>query len=168
MPGVRRARLGGVGGVAVLFLSSCATPLVVSPAPHAADPNCAAVMLAMPDTVGGLARRATTSQATDSWGDEYPIVVRCGVDVPGPSTDTCVTITTTGYTADWIVREEPDAWIATTYGRNPAVEAIVPKIRADAAVDEVLTELTPPASLAGTTGRACVGLGDAAAASPSP
>ncbi len=165
--GVRRGAIVIVGTLAVA-LSGCATPLVVSPAPHAADPHCASVMLAMPDTVGGLDRHATTSQATDAWGDEYPILVRCGVDVPAPTTDACVTITTTGYTADWIVREDNDSWIATTYGRNPAVEAIVPKIRADAAVDDVLSELTPPASQAPATGRACVGLDDAAGASPSP
>ncbi len=146
-------------------LVGCAPVLPVSPAPHAADPRCAAVMLAMPDTVGGLERRGTTSQATDAWGAEYPIVVRCGVDVPGPTTDTCVTITTTGYTADWVIRDDGDRWVATTYGRNPAVEAIVPKIRVDAAVDDVLTELTPPASQAPSTGRACVGLADA---SPAP
>ncbi len=148
-----------------LLATGCAAPLVVSPAPHAADPRCASVMLAMPDTVGGLARHATTSQATDAWGDDFAIVVRCGVDVPGPSTDTCVTITTAGYSADWVVRDDGDAWMATTYGRNPAVEAVVPKIRADAAVDDVLTALTPPASQAPSTGRACVGLGDA---SPAP
>ena len=114
----------------------------------------------MPGTLGGLERQSTTSQATDAWGDDYPIVARCGVDVPPPSTDPCVTIETTGYGVDWIVREEEDHWVATTYGRNPAVEALIPKIRADAAVDDLLAALTPPASLAPTTGRACVGLSD--------
>ncbi len=122
-------------------------------------------MLAMPGTVGGLARRATTSQATDAWGGDYPIVVRCGVDLPPPSTDPCVTIDTAGYSADWVVRDDGENWVATTYGRNPAVEAIVPKIRADAAVEDVLSSFTPPASLAPETGRACVGLADA---SPAP
>jgi hypothetical protein len=117
-------------------------------------------MLAMPGTLGGLERRGTTSQATDAWGEEYPIVARCGVDVPPPTTDPCVTIETTGYAVDWIIRDETDQWVATTYGRNPAVEALIPKIRADAAVDDLLAELTPPASLAPATGRACIGLGD--------
>lgn len=142
------------------FATACAPPLTVDPAPHAAVPGCARVILAMPDTVGGLARRDTTSQATDAWGDEYPIVVRCGVEVPGPTTDPCVTIDTGGYAADWVTRRVGDAWVATTYGRDPAVEAVIPQIRVDEAVGDVLAELTPAASLAAATGRACVGLDD--------
>jgi hypothetical protein len=120
-------------------------------------------MLAMPDTVGGLERRGTTSQATDAWGQEYTIVAKCGLDVPPPTTDPCVTIDTAGYSVDWIVHDGPHAWVATTYGRNPAVEVTVPKIRADAAINDLLAALTPPASLAPATGRSCVGLGDVTA-----
>jgi hypothetical protein len=122
-------------------------------------------MLAMPDTVGGLPRRGTTSQATDAWGSEYPIVAKCGVDVPAPTTDPCVTIDTVGYSVDWIVHDGADAWVATTYGRNPAFEVTVPRIQADAAIDDLLAALTPPASLAPATGRSCVGLGDVTAPS---
>ncbi len=154
--------------VAVGSLAACATPLPIDPAPHAADPNCARVMLAMPGAVGGLDRRGTTSQATDAWGSEYPIIAKCGVDVPAPTTDPCVTIATTGYTVDWIVHDGPDVWVATTYGRNPALQVIVPKIRVDSAMEDILSELTPPASLAPTTGHACVGLSDVGGVTPSP
>ena len=119
-------------------------------------------MLAMPNALGGLDRRGTTSQATDAWGTEYPIIAKCGVDVPGPTTDPCVTIDTTGYSVDWVVHEGADAWVATTYGRNPALEVTVPKIRVDAAINDLLAAFTPPASLAPATGRSCVGLGDLA------
>ena len=141
-------------------LAGCATPLPVDPAPHAADPDCARVMLAMPDALGGLERRGTTAQATDAWGAEYPIVAKCGADVPAPTTDPCVTVETAGYSVDWIVYDGADAWVATTYGRTPALEVTVPKIRADAAINDLLAALTPPASLAPATGRSCVGLGD--------
>ena len=116
----------------------------------------------MPDRLGGLERRATTSQATDAWGDEFAIVARCGVEVPGPSEDVCIAVETGGYAADWVISETEDSRIATTYGRNPAVEVTIPKIRADEAVADVLAELTPPVALADPTGRACVGLADAA------
>jgi len=119
-------------------------------------------MLALPDAVGGLDRRGTTSQATDAWGAKYPIVAKCGVDVPAPTTDPCVTIDTAGYSVDWVVHEGADAWVATTYGRNPALEVTVPKIRVDAAINDLLAAFTPPASLAPATGRSCVGLGDLA------
>jgi hypothetical protein len=168
VPPIHRYILVGACAAAVTLVG-CSTPLPLDPAPHAADPHCASVMLAMPDIIGGLARRGTTAQATDAWGSDHPVVAKCGVDVPGPTTDTCVTIQTAGYSVDWVVHDGTDSWIATTYGRNPAVEILVPKaVHADSAIEDILSELTPPASLAATTGRACVGLGDVGGISPSP
>ncbi len=113
-------------------------------------------MLAAPDTLGGLDARGTTAQAAEAWGVEFPIVVRCGIEIPTPSTDTCFTIDTGGYSADWVLQDSDDYWIAATYGRDPAVEVVVPKARADQALAEVLQDLTPSVALAPTTGRACL------------
>lgn len=143
-----------------LALSGCAHALVVEAAPHASDPDCARVMLAAPPTLGGLPARGTTSQATEAWGEEFPIVVRCGVEIPSPTTDHCVGVLVNSYAVDWVITERKDEWVATTYGRRPAVEAIIPKARADQALGDLLAELTPAASLAPLTGRSCVGPGD--------
>ena len=140
---------------AVATVAGCAAPLTVEAAPHAHHPDCAVVMLAAPPTLGGLELRATTAQAAEAWGDSFPIGVRCGVEVPPPTTDPCVTVEVAGGTLDWVVRDAGDAWVATTYGRDPAVEAVVPKERADEAVSDVLAEITPFAALAPRNGRQC-------------
>jgi hypothetical protein len=118
-------------------LAACAacTPAVsVDVAPHAADPVCASVVLALPAELAQFGHLNTTSQATAAWGDPAaPIVLRCGVDLLPPTTDKCVTATdSTGTSVDWVAVEgHPDAdtkarWTFTTYGREPAVEVTVP------------------------------------------
>ena len=102
MRGVRWFVLACAGA---LLLAGCSQPWVVDPAPYAADPDCARVMLAMPTVVGGLDVRATTSQATTAYGADDPIVVRCGVEPPGPTTDSCVAVDAGTGTQDWIVVE---------------------------------------------------------------
>jgi hypothetical protein len=106
----------------------------VPAAPYAADPRCAEIVLALPDELEGLPRLRTTSQATVAWGDPAaPVVLRCGVEPPAPTTDACVTADDGAGTAvDWVTRtgpEQPDGgaeWTFTTYGREPAVEVVVP------------------------------------------
>ena len=139
----------------VLAISGCTAPVVVEPAPYAGDPGCAAVMLGIPDEVGGLARLETSSQATAAYGDEPRIIVRCGVEVPGPSSERCLAIDTPAASADWLVLEEDDVWRAIAFGRNPAMEVVVPKIRADQAVGEILAVFSPSATLADRTGLEC-------------
>lgn len=151
---IRRALLPLVA-TSALMLAGCAHPLVVDPAPYAADPDCAPVMLAVPETVGGLATRGTTSQATQAWGDEFEIVARCGVEPPGPTTEQCITVDTPAATVDWLVTETADAWVAVTFGRSPALELTVPQVRADEAVGDVLAELSPAAGRAPTNSLEC-------------
>ncbi len=139
----------------VLAVSGCTAPVVVEPAPYAGDPGCAAVMLGIPDEVGGLARLETSSQATAAYGDKPRIIVRCGVEVPGPSSERCLAIDTPAASADWLVLEEDDVWRAIAFGRNPAMEVVVPKIRADQAVGEILAVFSPSATLADRTGLEC-------------
>jgi hypothetical protein len=143
-----------LAGAAVLLLGGCAAAVPVAPAAHATDPACAALVLATPDSLGvGLTRRQTTAQATTAWGDPA-IVLRCGVEPPGPTTQRCETVTSpTGPSIDWLVAQgdattdggaatgqpspaagggpSSDAagatdWTFTTYGRVPAVEVHVP------------------------------------------
>jgi hypothetical protein len=132
-----------------LFVGGCVSAVPVTAATHATDPACASLILATPDSLGdGLDRRHTTAQATTAWGDPA-IVLRCGVEPPGPTTERCETVTSaTGPSIDWLVVQDdtsgatnptagptpgptPDAgtttdWTFTTYGRVPAVEVFVP------------------------------------------
>ncbi|MFV0635050.1 DUF3515 family protein [Demequina sp.] len=137
------------------LLTACAHPLVVEPAEYAGDPECAPVMLAIPEVVGGLDMRGTTSQATQAWGDEYEIVARCGVEPPGPTTDPCIAVSTPAADVNWLMTETDDAWVAVTFGRSPALELTVPKIRADEAIADVLAEVSAAAALAPSNGLEC-------------
>ena len=145
----------GVCGASALLLAGCSQPLVVEPAQYAADPDCARVMLAMPPVVGGLGVRGTTSQATAAYGDDFPIVVRCGVEPPGPTLDACVAVDADAGSQDWLVVEEESQWRATSFGRSPAVEVLIPTARADEAVADLLAEVSGPASLAPSNGLSC-------------
>jgi hypothetical protein len=129
VPLIRRCRalLAPVAGVAVL--AGCAGAIPVEVAPNATEPVCASVVLAMPDSLGeGLPQRDITAQASTAWGDDAaPVVLRCGVEPLGPTTERCQTVETPGGPSiDWVVVEDDDGWTFTTYGREPAVELHVP------------------------------------------
>ena len=128
------------------LVGGCASAVPVEAATHATDPDCAALVLATPDSLGdGLDRRHTTAQATTAWGDPA-IVLRCGVAPPGPTTDRCETVSSAdGPSIDWLVvqagggdgdttaaPDEATDWTFTTYGRVPAVEVHVPAAVAEA------------------------------------
>ena len=125
--------LAAVSGLGLL-LAGCTSAVSVKAAPHAQEPACASIVLALPDVLGDLERMDTTSQASAAWGSPTAaVVLRCGVEPLGPTTDRCVTVETPGGpSVDWVtVAGEPDAdgaadWTFTTYGREPAVEVVVP------------------------------------------
>jgi hypothetical protein len=156
MPALPRAPKTLVAAVALLAgLSGCAAGVVdVDPADDAANARCADVMLALPPLVAENEQRDTNSQATSAWGDPSKVVLRCGVVVPGPTTDPCVTVND----VDWVIREGDPAWTATTYGRDPAVEVLFdPEVVASSTV---LVELGDAVSRVEQI-RACVGLSEA-------
>ncbi|MEN0129537.1 MAG: DUF3515 family protein [Brevundimonas sp.] len=117
----------------VVLLAGCSSTVPTTAATHATDPVCADVVLSTPDELSGLPRRDTNAQATTAWGEpDAAIVLRCGVEPLGPTTDRCVTVEGPGGTSvDWVVKEgdtDSDDADATfvTYGRVPAVEVTVP------------------------------------------
>ena len=115
---------------ALVVLSACAPTVPVTVAPFATDPVCASVVLALPRSLGeGLEQVDTDAQATAAWGDpRAAVVLRCGVEPLGPTTERCQSVTTPrGPTIDWVVVEDEGDWTFTTYGREPAVEVVVPR-----------------------------------------
>ncbi|WHS51228.1 DUF3515 family protein [Rothia sp. SD9660Na] len=115
-----------------LGLTGCGAGAVnLEPAPDAANPTCAYALVAMPDTVSGLAQRETTAQATTAWGDPSAVILKCGVELgTAPVSDTCVSVNG----VDWIVKPADEelaaaaeqtatgTWVAETFGRDPAVQ----------------------------------------------
>ncbi|MEN1975230.1 DUF3515 family protein [Cellulomonas sp. P4] len=172
------ARAGVVAAVALAgaALAGCAPQVGVTVAPHATDPDCARVVLTLPDSLGdGLDEVRTTSQATAAWGDPSdPVTLRCGVEVPGPTTEQCVTMeTASGPGIDWLVRAEAEAadgatapadpaedpgssdWTFVTYGRDPAVEVHVPAAVVAERSTSFLDALSPAIAQVEAT-RSCV------------
>ncbi|MCP2264335.1 Protein of unknown function (DUF3515) [Promicromonospora thailandica] len=113
----------------ILALAGCARTIGVEVAPHAAEPECADVMLAVPDELGtDLPKVRTSSQATAAWGEPgAAVTMRCGVEQIGPSADCQQVDSGDGTTVDWIVTtDDAGTWSFVTYGRDPAVEVLVP------------------------------------------
>ncbi|MEX1079089.1 MAG: DUF3515 domain-containing protein [Homoserinimonas sp.] len=113
--------------VAVSLLGACSQPVPLEPAPDATNPDCAEIIVRLPDGVDDHAQRETNAQATGAWGEPAAIFLRCGVPVPGPSTLPCFTVKG----VDWL-RDSSDAPVYKfiTYGRDPAVEVIIDGDRA--------------------------------------
>lgn len=143
------------------LLVSCTPAVPVTAAPDATDPVCAQIVLATPTRLGDdLDQVPTTAQASRAWGTvAEPVVLRCGVPVPGPTTDQCVTVETPdGPSIDWLV--VPDdagattstGWTFTTFGREPAVEVYVPAAIAGTRSTSFLDQLGAAMALAQQTG----------------
>lgn len=119
----RRLAVGAAALTSAFVLTGCGSTVTVDPAPDAANPDCAPVMLAMPDEVSGMAQRETSSQGTTAYGDPSAMIVRCGVEEPGPTTEPCTDVSG----VDWLISQVPgqeNQWRAVTYGRSPAVEVL--------------------------------------------
>ncbi len=132
---------------ALLVLTACAPTVTIDAAADANNPACAPMMVALPDSLAEAKRRTTTSQATAAWGEPSVAVLRCGVTVPGPTTDKCVTING----VDWVMKEtENNSWTFTTYGRNPATELILSENKIPS--DTALTQISAAAAKIPSTG----------------
>ena len=148
----------GAAACALVLLSACAPTVPVTVAPSATDPVCASVVLALPRSLGeGLQQVDTDAQATSAWGDpRSAVVLRCGVEPLGPTTERCQSVTTPrGPTIDWVVVEDDGDWTFTTYGRVPAVELVVPQAVA-ATRSTAFVDLLGPAVALTEQQRACL------------
>lgn len=111
-----------LGALALAMLTGCASAVPMEPAADATNPDCAEIIVRLPDSVDDFAKRQTNAQATGAWGNPAAILLKCGVEVPAPSTLPCYTIKD----VDWL-RDSSNAptYIFTTYGRDPAVQVVI-------------------------------------------
>ena len=142
MRAVRSTALLLAAGAAATLLSGCTADVPMDPAADANDPACAEVIVRLPKTVDGLDRRNTNAQATGAWGDPASVLLYCGIEPSGPTTDSCVNVNG----VDWIIDESRAPMFRfEAYGRTPGVEVIV---NADEKVSgtNVITELSSAVS----------------------
>ncbi|WP_165067168.1 DUF3515 domain-containing protein [Marisediminicola senii] len=159
-PRTLRAAAASVGAIAMLGITGCTAAVPMEAAPDAANPTCAEVSVRLPDAIDDLELRQTDAQATGAWGDPALVLLRCGVEVPGPSTLRCVTIDG----VDWLVDDSVEEYgTFTTYGRDPAVQVVVDHDTSDSNALNALAGAVGgiPADGACTTAEDVLGGGDA-------
>jgi Protein of unknown function (DUF3515) len=119
-----RPPLAAVLGVAALLsLSACGgqgQPDVTA-GPSATDPGCASLLSRVPQRLLDRPRGTIDVAGAAVWGDPA-IVLRCGVERPGPSSDQCLVVDD----AEWLFREDAEAYRFTLFGRSPVLELSVP------------------------------------------
>ena len=110
------------GAALVALLSGCAPTVSLLPADLANDPNCAEVMVRLPDEVAEQSRRSTNAQSTAAWGEPTSVIFRCGLEPVFVSELTCVT----AGEVDWLVDDsEAPNYRFITFARTPATEIVV-------------------------------------------
>ncbi|MET4094677.1 DUF3515 domain-containing protein [Arthrobacter sp. UYCu712] len=149
----RLLRILAVAAASAAALTACAPVVDVTPAKDSANAACAPMMVSLPDAIGDSKVRKTNSQGTAAWGDPSLVILRCGVNVPGPTTDRCVTVNG----VDWVIKEGDPVWTLTTFGREPATEILMDPNKISSAT--VLADLSASAAKIKAT-RGCVGQED--------
>lgn len=120
----------------------------MQPAADANSPDCAAVIVRLPESVGGMTRHWTDAQGTAAWDS---VLLTCGVAVPGPTTLPCDVVDG----IDWIIDgSEAPYYRFTTYGRSPAVEVYLDYDAVSG--NAVLGSLSSAVGTLPTTGDRCI------------
>ena len=115
----------------------------MEPAKNLNNPTCADVTVRLPSDISGFDKRGTNAQATGAWGNPDVIMLRCGIEPSGPTTETCVSVDG----VDWIVETDSQkpSYRFEAYGRSPGLEVIVNSQQVSGT--DVLLELAPVANL---------------------
>ncbi len=105
-----------------LVLTACGGVEVALPE-QADDPACREVAKHWPEAVSDaeVVETDPADPAVQAWGDPA-IIARCGMPALGPTTKQCIRVEG----VDWVADELSDGVRLTTYGRDPALEVIVP------------------------------------------
>lgn len=156
---MRRSRRAGVV-VTLTTMAALTAPLAacsspdgagpVRPAPHAQDAVCDTALAAAPQQVLAQPRSPLAVKGTAAWG-EPAIVLRCGLDEPGATTQRCLTIDG----RDWIVDDSADPIIFTSFGRYPAAQVLVPVSYGRENATGALVDLAASAAALPTTEHHC-------------
>lgn len=108
--------------VTLSTLSACAPTVRLEPAADANAPECANMMVRLPETLADLSRRSVNAQSTAAWGDPVAVIVRCGLPLPDPSVLPCATVDG----VDWLIDEsDRPSYVFRSYGLDPSTEVIV-------------------------------------------
>lgn len=106
-----------------LLVAGCSSDLKIEPFPQADSAACLSASQEWPTSVQSLERRVVAVQTPSvaAWGDPE-VIARCGATPPGPTTASCYDIDG----VHWVETELDDGWAYTTYGRDPAIQVLIP------------------------------------------
>lgn len=106
-----------------LVLAGCGSVDVALPA-RADSSACDAAADHWPEELAGLDPTETdpSDPAIRAWGDPA-VIARCGMPALGPTKEQCVVVDE----VDWVAQELSDGTKMTSFGRDPAIEIIVPQ-----------------------------------------
>ena len=135
---------------AAALLGGCSRGVSVTVPARGGDPVCVTAAASWPGSVSGRESVATdpVSPAVHAWGDPA-IVARCGVAPPAPTTEDCLNVNG----VDWVAMPLSDGTRFVTYGRDPAIEVLIPK--SDVPEGSLLPAFTAAAQALPETGRHC-------------
>jgi hypothetical protein len=106
----------------VLVLAGCAPVVPLDPAEQANNPECAEIMVRLPDELAGLPERRVNAQSTAAWGEPTAVILRCGLEPVEVSPLLCVSASD----IDWLLDEsKAPSYRFISYARFPAIEVIV-------------------------------------------
>jgi hypothetical protein len=106
----------------VLVLAGCAPVVPLESAEQANNPECAEIMVRLPDELAGLSERRVNAQSTAAWGEPAAVILRCGLEPVEISPLLCVSASD----IDWLVDEsKAPSYRFISYARSPATEVIV-------------------------------------------
>lgn len=107
---------------ALVFLTGCAPMVVLEPADQANDPECAEIIVRLPDELAGEQKRRVNAQSTAAWGEPVSVILRCGLEPVEVSPLPCVSASD----IDWLVDDtNAPSFRFISYARFPATEVII-------------------------------------------
>ncbi len=138
-------------GVAGGLLSGCTSVVQVTPPEHAKECESATAM--WPDEVANQGTRAVdqNGSAKDdarAWGDPA-VIATCGWPALGPTDKECLDVDG----VYWVVEPLSDGVKFTTFGREPAIQVLVPEAYKPEPL--LLPAFGPAAKALPTNGRSC-------------
>ncbi|MEY4417581.1 MAG: hypothetical protein RIQ88_19 [Actinomycetota bacterium] len=134
-----------------LSLSGCSATVILTAAPDANNPECAQVIVRLPQSTDSQERRTTSSQSTAAWGNPTTVTLTCGVDPVLVSKLPCVS----AGDVDWIVDEsQKPIYRFISFGRTPATLITVDSTKVSGAT--ILDDLSQAVNVVKQS-RKCIG-----------
>jgi hypothetical protein len=108
--------------VGSILLAGCAPMVVLDPAADANNPECAEIIVRLPDTVADQPKRSVNAQSTAAWGEPVAVILRCGLEPVEASALPCVSASD----VDWLIDDSnAPSFRFVSYARFPATEVII-------------------------------------------